>query len=257
MESKKEFAIDLALQAGKLIKTNFMLGMQKKWKLDNTPLTETDIVINQMVIGSVKKQFPGYGVIAEEKSDFSDQEFVWVCDPVDGTTAFSHGIPVCVFSLALVHNGESILGIIYDPFMKRMFFAERGKGAFLNKKRIHVSSNNLIKASVFGIFDWKNSQFNFSRLQEEMKNEGAKILRVGSIAYSASLVACGEFAGTIFAGTKPHDSAALKLIIEEAGGKVTDVFGNEQRYDRDIKGHLATNGILHSNLIELIQKNIL
>jgi fructose-1,6-bisphosphatase/inositol monophosphatase family enzyme len=256
MQRKKEFAVNLALQAGKLIKTNFMLGMQKKWKSDNTPLTETDLAINQMVINAVKKEFPGYGVIAEEKSDFSNQEFVWVCDPVDGTTAFSHGIPVCVFSLALVHNGESILGVIYDPFMKRMFFAEKGKGAFLNKKRIHVSSSNSIEASVFGIFDWKNSQFNFSKLQEVLKNKGAKILRIGSITYSAALVACGEFAGTIFAGTKPHDSAALKLIIEEAGGKVTDIFGNEQRYDRDIKGHLATNGILHPKLMELIPKNI-
>lgn len=251
----KNFAIGLARQAGKIIETNFLLGMKKEWKADNTPITETDIAINNLVITSVKKEFPCHSVLAEEGDDFSDKsEFVWVCDPVDGTIPFSHGVPTCVFSLALVQNGKSILGVVYDPFMDRLFFAEKNKGAFLNNKKISVSSNTNIKNSLLGICYWKEAQFDFSPLVEILKKESAKIMDVISITYMGALVSNGEFAGTIFPGNKSHDTAALKVIVEEAGGKVTDIFGNEQRYDREIKGHLITNGFLHKELVDIIKR---
>lgn len=253
----KNFAINLALEAGKIIKTNFTLGMKKEWKTDNTPLTETDLAINKLIITSVKKEFPEHSILAEEGDDFSEKsEFVWVCDPVDGTIPFSHGVPTCVFSLALVYNGESILGVVYDPFLDRLFLAEKGKGAFMNNKKISVSLNKTIKNSLFGICYWKEAQFDFSVLIETLKKQEAKIMDVNSIAYVGALVSNGEFAGTIFPGNKPHDTAALKIIVEEAGGKVTNIFGDEQRYDREIKGHLITNGFLHKELLDIIKKTV-
>ncbi|MEK7665421.1 MAG: inositol monophosphatase [Patescibacteria group bacterium] len=254
----QQFAVDLAHAAGEVIRRNFMLGMKKEWKSDATPLTESDLLINQMVIDAVKNTFPDHSVLAEEGDAFSEQsEFVWVCDPLDGTVPFSHGIPLCTFSLALTHKGESVLGVIYDPFMDRIYVAEKGKGASLNGKTIQVSQSDTFKQSLFGIVYWKSAPFNFSVMTEFLRNEQAKIMVVASIAYMAALVASGEFVATLFPGDRPHDSAALKIIIEEAGGRVTDVYGNEQRYDRPIHGHIASNGVLHERLVELVRKTVL
>lgn len=256
MRSYKRFAIDLAKRAGDIIRKNFKLGMKKEWKADNTPLTETDLIINQLVIDRVKQKFPSHSVLSEEGSDFSEKsDYVWVCDPLDGTIPFSHGIPVCAFSLALVHKGESILGVVYDPFMKRMFVSEKGKGAFMNGKEISVSSRDTFKHSLLSVVHWNGAPFDFSRLAVTLKNEGARISNI-SIAYIGALVAAGEFVGTIFPGDQPNDTAALKVLVEEAGGKVTDIFGNEQRYDRPIKGHIASNGILHEKLLALVRETI-
>ena len=258
MESDyKPFAFGLAKKAGQIIKTNFTLWMGKQWKSDNTPVTETDLVINKLVIDSVKKEFPYHSILAEEGSDFSDQsEFVWVCDPVDGTIPFSHGIPTCVFSLGLVRSGEAVLGIVYDPFMERLFFAEKGNGSFLNDKRLSVSPATGWKSQLVGVSVWKNLRINSSAIGEELVERGAHVINVGSITYMGALLASGELAATVFQGNKPPDTAALKVIVEEAGGRVTDLFGNEQRYDRDINGHTITNGILHKELVEMVSKHI-
>ncbi|MBI2888883.1 MAG: inositol monophosphatase [Candidatus Liptonbacteria bacterium] len=253
----KNFALELASEAGKIIKANFSLGMKKEWKADNTPLTETDLKINQLVIDAVKREFPGHSIIAEEGSDFSDKsEYVWVCDPVDGTIPFSHGIPTCVFSLALVRKGESILGVIYDPFLDRMFFAEKGEGATLNGVKISVSRATSLQNALVGLVWWKSDKTNLSKVDKIISDRGATLIDVKSIVYMDMLVANGEFVATLFPGTKPYDTAAGKIIIEEAGGKVTDLFGNEQRYDRDIKGHITSNGILHEELVNIVKANL-
>lgn len=257
----KNFAIELAKKSGNIIRDNFLLGMRKEWKADNSPLTETDTTINDLVVESINNVFPGHNVLAEEGDSFSGaSEYVWVCDPLDGTIPFSHGIPTCVFSLALTHQGESILGVVYDPFMDRMFIAEKGGGAFLNGKRISVSRNASIKNALFAVSLGK-AQCDFLPLVKALRNEHARVINVGSITYMGSLVACGEFSATVFQGvklleTKPHDTAALKVIVEEAGGRVTDIFGNEQRYDQDIRGHLVSNGVLHETLLKLIREHV-
>lgn len=254
----KTFALGLAQEAGALIKKNFILRMKKDWKDGFSPVTETDRIVNQIVIDDIKKEFPGHGILAEERSDLSgEDEYIWVCDPVDGTKAFSHGIPTSVFSLALTHKGESLVGVVYDPFMDRMFFAEKGMGAFLNGEKISVSSNHTIGRSLFGVCSkWKNDPYDFSGLSEKIAEESGEIIDVGSIVYMGALVAVGELAATVFQGTKPWDTAALKILVEEAGGKVTDLFGNEQRYDQDIRGHLVSNGLLHDRLLEMLNATI-
>ena len=254
----KTFALQLAQEAGKIIRKNFMLGMKKEWKEDNTPLTETDLAINKLVLDSIKKEFPSHSLIAEEESNFNENsEFVWVCDPLDGTIPFSHGIPTCVFSLALVKKGEVILGVVYDPFMDRMFFAEKGRGAFLNNKKIHVSDSKTIKSKLTCVVPrMKKAPYDLSDFAKELMKREAIPINLMSITYMGALVANGEFIATAFPETHPHDTAALKVIVEEAGGKVTDLFGNEQRYDRDIKGHLITNGLIHKELVELIKKTV-
>ena len=254
----KDFAISLAREAGDIIKKNFMRGMKKEWKSDNTPLTEADLAINSLVISSVKKAFPNHDILAEEESSLSEKsDFVWVCDPIDGTIPFSHGIPTCVFSLALTEKGEVILGVVYDPFMDRMFFAEKNKGASLNGKKIFVSTSKNLKNNVIGMsLGSQGTPYDLSSLPKELNKKGVKIVDLCSITYAGALVSSGELVATIFPYLKSHDTAALKVIVEEAGGKVTDLFGADQRYDKDIKGHLITNRLLHEELIKLIKENI-
>lgn len=257
MRNYKQFAIRLAEQAGKIIRKNFTLGMKKEWKTDNTPLVETDLMVNQLVLDSIKRTFPDHSILSEEGSAFSEKdEYVWVCDPLDGTNQFCRGVPLCAFSLALTQKGKSILGVVYDPFMDRMFFAEKSMGAFMNEKRIFVSSTTRVSDAQFGVVYWRDAPFDFSRLADAIRNKGGRVMQNISIAYMGALVAGGAFDGTIFPGNQPNDTAAVKVLVEEAGGKVTDVFGNEQRYDRPIKGHVASNGVLHEKLLARVRETL-
>src|SRR3989344_1795821 len=144
-----EFAKGIAREAGALMRQNFTLGMKKEWKDDDTPLTKTDLAINQLVLEAVQKKYPEHSYIGEEGNNIKESEYTWVCDPVDGTIPFSHGYPTFAFSLALTKNGESILGVIYDPIMDRLVHAEKGRGAFLNGKRIAVRKESKIGSKNF------------------------------------------------------------------------------------------------------------
>ncbi len=242
-----EFATKLAREAGAVIKANFAIGMKKDWKADDTPVTVTDHAINRTVIEAVRKTYPKMSLLGEEDSFMVEgSEYTWVCDPVDGTIPFSHGVPTCMFSLALVKNGESILGVLYEPFLNRMFTAEKGKGAFLNGKPIQVSKAKTFKRSITSVTE--------PGAYKAFVDAGSRVMSLLSYCYVSSLVASGELTAAVawkWAGA--WDVAAVKVIVEEAGGKVTDLRGNEQRYDGPLNGAIATNGILHAEALKLVQ----
>ncbi len=250
MSDHLQFATDLAHQAGAIMKQNFSLGMKKEWKADNTPLTVTDTEINTLVLKAVEERYPQHSFLGEEGSRPVESDYTWVCDPVDGTMAFSHGWPTFAFSLALTHKGESVLGVIYDPICNRLLHAEKGTGAFLNGKKITVSKNAELGATTFV------ETGGYSRLpslQGVLAAEGARIPTFFSCVYAGMLVATGELVGQIYKYDKPWDAAAVKIIVDEAGGKVTDLDGNDQRYDRDINGFVASNGLVHQKLLDVIK----
>jgi myo-inositol-1(or 4)-monophosphatase len=244
----KDFALDLAKKAGGVIRSNFSLDVKKEWKVDNSPVTETDKSINKMVIDAVAENFPGHSVLGEEESNLIEgSEYTWVCDPVDGTVPFSHGIPTCVFSLALVQKGIPIIGVIYDPFMDRLFYAEKGSGAFLNGNKIHVNNSNMNHS----VISWESKTVSYLKA----KYPANTFMSLYTICYEGALVACGSITAAYYGGKWAHDVAALKVIVEEAGGKVTDRDGNEQAYDRNINGALISNGVVHDELLEFIKTN--
>jgi myo-inositol-1(or 4)-monophosphatase len=250
MMSQKEFAIDLARKAGAIIKTNFSLGMKKEWKKDGTPLTETDKAVNRLVLEEIHKSYPDHAILSEEGGLPFKSEYVWVCDPMDGTTPFSHGYPTFAFSLALTKNGESILGVIYDPIMDRLAFAERGKGAFLNEQKMKVSAEPELTGKSFVHLD---CDYKLAPLRDWLiKNKDCYAPTIYSSVYVSLLVAAGEFSGEVFEYRHPWDGAAVKVIVEEAGGKVTDILGKEQRYDREINGFIAANSAIHKQLVDAI-----
>jgi fructose-1,6-bisphosphatase/inositol monophosphatase family enzyme len=141
--------------------------------------------------------------------------------------------------------------------MDRMFYAEKGKGAFLNGKKIKVSEQSELTNSVMEVGWSNNAKFKLDKLLSELKARNVKTIGLGSSIYSGTLVASGETAATIFGFKTAHDIASLKIIVEEAGGKVTDMYGNEQRYDREINGAIVSNKVIHKQLLELIKKLVL
>lgn len=248
-----ETAIELAKNAGSIMRENFSHGMRKDWKDDRSPVTETDTAINDLVLSEIKKAYPDHCILSEEGSDMNaNNEFVWICDPVDGTHNFSHGIPTASFALALLSNGEPVLGVILDPFEHRLFSAEKGKGAFMNGERIHVSKSVSLKKTVIGLGKTRAIK-NLFPVMDALYQQGVSMITGLSIHYMTALVAAGEFAATIFGGMSCHDMVAGKILVEEAGGRVTDLYGDiPPEYDCNLSGQVASNGLLHDDILSHI-----
>ncbi|MFA6587686.1 MAG: inositol monophosphatase [Patescibacteria group bacterium] len=253
----KIFVLELAKQAGVIMRRHFSNEVQKEWKSDKTPVTIADKEINDLVATAVAKDYPSHGLLTEEGgSNHEDRKYLWVCDPIDGTLPYAHGIPTSAFSLALVKNGEPVLGVICDPLMDRVYFAEKGKGATLNGKSISVIQETDLANKVVGtaLVRLAYSPIDLLKLYKQLWDAGLKPINAIVTTYMGMLVAGGQLIANIFPGNKPWDTAAQKIIIEEAGGKVTDLKGNEQRYDRLNGGILATNGLVHDRFLEILNR---
>lgn len=256
MINHKEFAIKLAKQAGEVMKKYFYIDHKKDLKPDLSPVTIADKITNKLVADKVKKEYPNYGFIGEEGGSYKEKnEFVWICDPLDGTISFTQGIPACSFSLALLREGRPIFGLIYNPFTERLYSAEKGKGAFLNNKLIYVNKIKKLSGAYIGICIWKNAHYDITRVFQELIARGVAY-STGSTAYLGALVASGDNLANLFPHTSHWDFAAQKIIVEEAGGKVTSIFGEDQLYNKKMKGGLASNGLVHDKLVEIIRNNI-
>ena len=258
MEEKYlEFAKEIAHEAGKIMLKYFQCDNGSSYKYDNTIVTKADTEINKYLIKRVKETFPTHSVDGEEEQ-FGKSDHVWVCDPVDGTAMYARHIPVAVFSLALVVKGTPIVGVVYDPFNDDIYSAIKGKGAYQNDQRIHVNDIALDDIKSITHFDmWPKSEYN---IYDSIKELGKRtyIVSIGSIARACMCVATGAFNLAIFPGTKHKncDMAAAKIIVEEAGGKVTDFYGNDQRYDTDINGAIISNGKVHNEALLAIKKHL-
>ena len=260
MENKEylEFAKDIAYKAGKIMLKYFNQDNGSKYKGDKTIVTLADTEINEYLIEKVKKKYPNHSVDGEEEQ-YGKSNYVWVCDPVDGTAMYARHIPVAVFSLALVVDGKPIVGVVYDPFTNNIYTAIKGEGAYKNNERISVNNYTLEDIRTICHCDmWPKAQYNISDVFKKLA-EITKLSDIGSITRASSCVATGDYTLSIFIGTehKNCDIAAVKVIVEEAGGKVTDLFGNEQRYDQSIKGAIISNGIVHEEIVEIIKKYLI
>lgn len=262
MNEYLDFAKELAQEAGKIMERYFRAeDIGTEWKEDNTPLTVADIAINKFVIDKISQTYPEHAVHGEEESFHEDEnrELVWVCDPIDGTMPFSAGIPISTFSLALTKDGKPLLGVVHDPFGKRLFSAIVGLGAHVNGVKIRVSDktdlkNTFVNMEVWGAKRASNDSkiIPIDGLRDKLMEMDAKPFTLCSMVISGVLVAEGAFSGSIFGVRKPEDIAAIKVIVEEAGGKVTDLDGNDQRYDRPINGAIVSNGLVHETLIKAV-----
>lgn len=250
MEAYLETALDLAKKAGGVMRTNFAAGMKKEWKEDGSPVTATDIAINKMVVEEVLSRYPDHGIMGEEESHHdASHRLVWICDPVDGTHNFAHGLPTATFALALLEDGNPILSLILDPFEDRLYWAEKGTGAYLNGNPIHVSDSKSVKKTLIGIGKTRAIK-NLFPVMDDLYQKGVSMITGLSIHYMTALVASGEFSASIFGGPSPHDITPGKLLIEEAGGKATDIYGAiPKRFDDEMSGQICSNGMVHDDIL--------
>lgn len=258
MNDYLEFAIDIAKYAGGVIQKKFSCIDNVVFKSDRTPVTEVDKNINHYLIERVMEKYPSHSVIGEEEVSSNASNYVWVCDPVDGTGMFTNSIPVCVFSLALVVDGNVQVGVVYDPFLDKMYTAIRGEGAYCNGKKIHVNDKHVGDLGYRVNFEmWNNAKFDTMMIAYDMLPV-AKVSNIGSVARSCVAIASGDFSCDIFPGVEHGncDIAASALIVEEAGGIVTDFCGNKQRFDQNINGAVITNGISHDEVMKYVKKYV-
>lgn len=257
LETYRDFAVDFARQAGVILKDAFFaLDKSVEHKPDTTPVTETDKHINDLLIAAVGERFSGHSVLGEEKSNMQPgDKQVWVADPIDGTEGFIWGLPTATTALAYVEDGVPLVGVVYDPLLDRMFTAIKNEGAFMNGQPIHVNdATNLERQYFSGPSTFKDA-IEKQAFFTEIRDEGGIIAMAYGGIFKACLLAEGRLVGKLMVHNTPHDVAAVKVIIEEAGGKVTDLAGNEQRYDRSINGAIQSNGLIHGHLLELVVKH--
>lgn len=246
----------IAVLAGGVMKTYFThFGMERIVKTDTTPLTLADTEINQLVIDHVRKISRDIDIVGEEQSDRTGSPWQVMCDPVDGTFPYTWGWPVSTFMLGVMHERKSVMGVIYDPFTDRMYYAEHGKGAWMNNTPLRVSTAATRKdRPIVGFVSWTDCPYNVLKVCQYLEERGVTLVNPCSIGYIEAAVATGEFAGTIFPGTKHHDTAPGHIIVTEAGGKVTDIFGEPLHYsDNQIAGHLMSNGHIHDLMVEAVK----
>jgi len=221
----------------------------------NNLVTEADHASDKAIQNVIKKAFPDHGIISEETAEvISESEYKWIIDPIDGTINFANGIPICCVSIGLEHNGKMLMGAVYNPILKEFFFAEKGKGATLNDKKISVSNKDdvlrscLVTGFPYTYLDQPNGPL---QAFERLIRRGIPVRRLGSAAIDLCWVAAGRFDGFYEHQLNAWDSAAGFIIVEEAGGKVTDLNGDT--YSPYQPGIIATNGFLHDELVEWVK----
>lgn len=241
----------IAIKAGDIILKYFDTDQQIKIKSDKSLVTIADTSVNELVIKELLKVFPNDGIIGEERS-ISEYGMgrLWFCDPIDGTAGYVWGVPTAMFSLALVVDGKAVVGVAYDPFLKRMYYAVHGKGSFCNGKRLKVSDKKLSE----GIFAVSGSVPLIQKLSyiPALKEQGTRFATYSGAVHKSCLVAKGKFVGYVEYGVNPHDMAAVQVIVEEAGGKVTSLTGEKLDYSKPFRSAIASNGKAHAKLVEAI-----
>jgi myo-inositol-1(or 4)-monophosphatase len=219
-------------------------------------VTEVDKRSESKIIEIIKTEFPTHNILSEEIGAINDVSDVkWIIDPIDGTINYAHGIPICCVSIGVEKAGEIIMGGIYNPFSGELFFAEKGKGSYLNDKKIRVSEESVFEKSLLVTGFPYNTGNNPNKpvdVFSAIVNMDIPVRRLGSAALDICWTACGRFDGFWEYNLNAWDVAAGYLILTEAGGVVTDFNGGKYSvYNKEI---LATNGKIHSNILDIIRK---
>jgi myo-inositol-1(or 4)-monophosphatase len=253
------FAIQTARDAGRILVDRLGRALQVSNKGDIDLVTESDLASEKLIIDRIKSHYPRHAILAEESGATEGVEIVagktdwkWIIDPLDGTTNYAHGYPCFCVSIALERAGAVEIGVVYDPTRDEMFAAERGQGATLNERPMRVSTvADLNSAMLCTGFPYNvRARPNFARYFANFTMEAQAVRRDGSASLDLAYIACGRFDGFWEDGLKAWDVAAGVLLIEEAGGRVTDFTG--QPLDIYTPKVLASNGLVHNVMMRVL-----
>jgi myo-inositol-1(or 4)-monophosphatase len=245
-----EIAVDAARDAGALLLADFSRPKNISYKGEVDIVTESDRRSEALIVGRLRDHFPGHAIVAEEggAGAAGAARYCWHVDPLDGTTNFAHGYPCFAVSLGLLEDGDPVAGVVYNPVSRELFTAVRGEGAYLDHKRIHVSTvENLATSLVATGFptDKVRQSVNINYYWAyTIRTHGVR--RDGSAALDMCAVACGRFEAFWEFGLKSWDTAAGTLIVKEAGGMVTD-FAGRPYHPGDLE-ILCSNGRIHGEM---------
>jgi len=251
----EEILVNSVKTAGKILKEDFYKPKNVTKKGVADLVTETDLKIEEFLMEYFYRQLPDYKFVGEETSqklNFKDK--CLIVDPIDGTTNFVHRFPFVGISVGVYENLNPVAAAVYNPILDELYYAEIGKGAFLNGNRIFVSSQSKIENSLLATgfpygFVEKNKRDILVKL-EKILSRTRGVRRAGAASLDLCYVACGIFEGYYEGGLKPWDVAAGILIVNEAGGKISNIFGDEFTFEDEYI--VASNKIIHNELIEVL-----
>ena len=249
----KSVLLKAAKEASKIILKHYGNYGKLKFKNPRSLLTKVDLLSDKKIKEIISKRFPDHNFLTEESGSIKkNSEYTWIIDPIDGTTNFTSEVPYFAVSIGLVKNKEVAMGIVYNPCTKETFFAEKGKGAFMNNKRINVSNKNKIEDALLAFAlpsSIKTSQKTFVLLSKIFGSVRG-MRNPGSAALNMCYVAAGKFDLFLSLSLSSWDAAAGFLIIEEAQGKVTNI--KNKKWGINDNTLVASNKILHNKFIKII-----
>jgi len=240
-----KFAIKLAKESG-----NMLEKMQNKAKIKTYKGKEGDFALDadikseKYIMKAIKKKFPTHTILTEESGEhLKDSDYTWIIDPLEGTLNYAHKLPIWAVNIALWYKGQALLGVVYEPKLNELFYAEKGKGAYLNGKRIKVNKDKEVLKSFFTGNVKHFCELNISR----------HLLRYyGCAGVELAYVAAGRFTARVkLSGKDVFGNGAGTILITEAGGKITDPRG--KKWNLDSNGIIASNGKMHDKIIKLIK----
>jgi len=251
-----EFSIKIAKEAGRIQMSYFgnISSLEKK-STNIDLLTKADLESEKYIINQIRTTYPEHSILSEEAGDLStDSEYLWVIDPLDGTTNFTHNFPIFAVSIGLVKKGvKTLCGVVYNPAVDKCFYAEENKGAFLDGEPIKCTSSNTLSDSllVTGFPYLHDERYDISfEIFKEFYDKTRGIRRLGAASLDLCFVAMGRFDGYYEYELKAWDICAGSLIATEAGAKVTD--WDNSKVPHDGSRILATNRLIHNKMVEIL-----
>lgn len=250
--------VTLAMNAGKIVHEGFHALHDIRFKSEVDVVTEMDQQSEDYLLGQIRTRYPDHSILSEESGAVNGmQDSCWIVDPLDGTVNYSHRLSIYSISIAYQYRGQVQMGVVYDPSLDECFSAERGKGAWLNGEPIHVTEvSELIKTLLVTGFPYDRQGQDFDRNMRyfsELTRNSQGVRRLGSAALDVCYVACGRFDGYWELSIHPWDIAAGALIVEEAGGVVTDIEGGPD-YLKPPYAMIAANPAIHKALLKKIHE---
>lgn len=258
MPKFSDFIKETTTEAGKILKDGFGSTFKIDKKLSkNDIVTEFDFKSEEFIINNIKKAYPNHGIVSEEDGiRESDSEYKWIVDPLDGTVNFANNIPLFSVSIALMKKNEIIEGAVFNPIIGELFQATKGEGTYFNGNKVLVSEKSDFQTSLlvtgFPYNVNENPELSLNSFNQII-SKGIPVRRLGSAALDLAYVACGRFEGFWEVNLKSWDVAAGILLVREAGGICTN-YNSEPSKVNDGK-IIATNNLIHSNLLEVINAN--
>jgi len=253
MSKELEVAIKAAKEAGEILKENFNNTNPVTFKDEGGSLTKIDTLSETKIVSILKENFPNHSINAEESGlKQKNSKFLWLVDPIDGTSNFAAQIPLFVVSIALSQSNIFQLGVIYEPLFNNLYVSEKNEGSKLNGNKSSVNDVNTLAKSIVSYGRAPSSKDEFLKIFTKLEKKTRTQRVLGSMMLELCYVAVGKIEATILLKPYPWDLAAGALLIEEAGGKVTDFEGNS--WSPGSERILATNGRIHDELVDILKE---